>query len=231
LKHALNQFKDAFVKGRFSLLLLTLAVMFFVLPLVSSEQIIIDKLLTGFGIVVVISCLRAVIVTRGMLVFIISLCLLNVVFSGMDYIDPFQHKPAVVLELSLRLLYYGIVFLAIMRHVLRSKKITTDIICGAISAYFLIGIIWALIYALFYVGNPNSFSLPAAMVSDQAWGMWTLYFSFTSLTTLGYGDITPLTQAVQTYAYLEAACGQIFLTVLIARLVALHIIHENKKDQ
>lgn len=205
--------------------------MFFVLPLVSAEQRILDKLLNGFSILVVISCMRAVIVNRGMLIFIVSLGLLNVVFSGIDYFDPLQHKPAVVLELSLRLLYYGLVFLSIMRHVLRREKITTDTICGAVSAYLLLGIIWALIYALFYLGNPDSFSLPVEMVSEQAWGIWTLYFSFVSLTTLGYGDITPLTPAVQTYAYLEAACGQIFLTVLIARLVALHIIHDNKSDQ
>lgn len=212
-------------------MLLTMAVMFFVLPLVSAEQKVLDKLLNGFSILVVISCMRAVIVSRGMLIFIISLGVLNVVFSSIHYIDPVQHKPRLMLEISLRLLYYGIVFFSIMRHVLRREKITTDTICGAISAYLIIGIMWALIYALFYLGNPDSFSLPAEMVSEQAWGVWTLYFSFVSLTTLGYGDITPLTPAAQTYAFLEAACGQIFLTVLIARLVALQIIHGNKADQ
>ncbi len=228
---ALDQFKEAFVKGRFSLLLLTLAVMFFVLPLVSAEQRVLDKLLSGFGILVLISCMRAVVESRGLLIFIVSLGLLNIIFSGIDVIDPLTHKPLVIVELSVRLLYFGLVFLSIMRHVLTHTKVTTDTICGAISAYFLIGLIWALVYGLFYVVDPNSFFIPDRLLTEQVWGTWTLYFSFVSLTTLGYGDITPLTPAAQTYAYLEAACGQIFLTVLIARLVALQIIHDRKADQ
>ena len=218
------------MKGRFSLLLLTLVFMFFALPLLSVEQRVLDKLLSGFGILVLISCMRAVIESRGLLIFIVALGVLNIIFSGIDVIDPLTHKPLVIVELSIRLLYFGMVFMSIMRHVLNRTKVTTDKICGAISAYFLIGIIWALVYGLFYVIDPNSFSIPDRLLTEQAWGLWTLYFSFVSLTTLGYGDITPLTPAAQTYAYLEAACGQIFLTVLIARLVALHIIHENNKD-
>lgn len=226
MKRTLIQLKEAFVKGRFSLLLLTLAVMFFILPLVSAERKILDKLLNGFSILVLISCMRAVIESRRLLIFIVSLGVLNIIFSGFDAIDPFEHQPLVIVDLSIRLLYFGLVFLSIIRHVLNRTRVTTDKIFGAISAYFLLGIIWALIYGLFYVIDPNSFSIPDRLLTEQTWGLWTLYFSFVSLTTLGYGDITPLTPAAQTYAYLEAACGQIFLTVLIARLVALHIIHE-----
>ena len=231
MKGALDQLKDAFVKGRFSLLLLTLVIIFFALPLLSVEQKVLDKLLNGFGILVMVSCLRAVIESRGFLAFIVALGVLNVIFSGMDVIDPLTRKPLVILALSIRLLYFGLVFLSIMRHVLDRTRVTSDKICGAISAYFLIGIIWALVYGLFYVVDPNSFSIPDRLLTDQAWGLWTMYFSFVSLTTLGYGDITPLTPAAQTYAYLEAACGQIFLTVLIARLVALHIMHGSDTDQ
>ena len=53
---------------------------------------------------------------------------------------------------------------------------------------------------------------------------------FTTLTTLGYGDITPLTPGVQSYAIMEAACGQIFLAVIIARLIALHITQERNAE-
>jgi hypothetical protein len=59
--------------------------------------------------------------------------------------------------------------------------------------------------------------------------IWAFYFSYTTLTTLGYGDITPQTSAVKSYAVMEAACGQIFLAVIVARLVALQIIHSGGK--
>jgi voltage-gated potassium channel Kch len=58
--------------------------------------------------------------------------------------------------------------------------------------------------------------------------MWAIYFSFTTLPSLGYGDITPQTPATQSYAVMEAALGQIFLTVVVARLVALQITHTQK---
>ena len=87
-------------------------------------------------------------------------------------------------------------------------------------------IIWAVIYGLFEHLHPGSFS---GSGMNAGGGMWTLYYSFTTLTTLGYGDITPVLPAAQSYALMEAACGQMFLTVLIARLVALQIIHSQKE--
>lgn len=231
MKRALNHLKDAFIKGRFSLLLLTLVLMFFILPLIPVGRTGIDRLLSGFGILVVLSCMRVVVQNRAMLVFIIALGLLNIVFNGMDVIHLPSHRTLIVFELFSRLLYYLLIFFNIMRHVLDRSEVTADKICGAVSSYLLIGIIWAILYGLFYVFNPDSFSLPVSLQSNEASGYWTLYFSFVSLTTIGYGDITPLSPAAQTYAYLEAACGQIFLTVLIARLVALHIIHSNNADQ
>jgi hypothetical protein len=55
------------------------------------------------------------------------------------------------------------------------------------------------------------------------------YFSFTTLTTLGYGDIVPHSAGARTLAVLEAVTGQIYLTVLVARLVGLYIVHESNR--
>lgn len=221
---------EAFAKGRFSLLLLTLVAMFFIVPLIPVARSGIDRLLSVFGILVVLSCMRVVVRNRGMLFTIIGLGLLNIVFSSLDVINAPDSGPLIICQLSLRLVYYLLIFFNIMRKVLDATEVTGDKICGAISAYLLIGIVWAIAYGLFYVLDPASFSIPESLQTRHG-GYWTLYFSFVSLTTIGYGDITPLTPAAQTYAYLEAACGQIFLTVLIARLVALHILHNHKADQ
>ena len=220
---------DIIVKGHFSLLLMTLLAMFFILPLVPAELRIIDRLMSGFGILVLISCMRAAVDSRRTLTVVIVLGLLNVVFNAIDAIDPFTNIGLVMVELIIGLLYYALIFFIIMRRVLDSTPVTSDKIFGAVSAYMLIGIIWALIFALFQTVNPGSFLIPEHMLSEKAWGVWALYFSYVSLTTIGYGDITPLTPAAQIYAFLEAVCGQIFLTVLIARLVALHIVHSSSR--
>ncbi len=229
LKGAVRALIDTLLKGHFSLLLITLIGMFFLLPLVPAELKLIERLMNGFVILVLISCMRAAAGSRGLLFLVIALGLLNIVFKGIEAFNMNLPVPLTILVLTVSLIYYLLIFLIIMRRVLDSTPVTTDKICGAVSAYMLIGLIWAVIYTLFQAVHPQSFYIPESMVSDKIWGLWAIYFSFVSLTTIGYGDITPLTPAAQTYAFLEAVCGQIFLTVLIARLVALQIVHGNNK--
>jgi len=142
------------------------------------------------------------------------------IFSEME---PHNFKSMVLVG---RTLYFVAVFFSIMRYVLDSSPVTGDKICGAISAYMVMGIAWTFVYALFYHLNPENFQVPEEWVTQGINSNWTMYFSFTTLTTLGYGDLVPKTSLAQSYAIMEAACGQIFLTVIIARLIALHIIHE-----
>ena len=82
---------------------------------------------------------------------------------------------------------------------------------------------WALTYIVIDILDPTAFEQLA--VSAWAGGTDYVYFSFVTLTTLGYGDITPLTPVAQTLAWLEAVVGQLYLAILVARLVGLHIVH------
>ena len=230
LKELGKHLVDVLVKGHFSLLLITLVAMLCILPLVPAELIIIERLMNGFGILVLLSCMRAASDNRSLLVVVVALGILNIIFKGIEAFGTVENTALIVVELSVALIYYLLIFIIIMRRVLDRSPVTTDKIFGAVSAYILIGIGWAGIFALLQVVNPGSFAIPEMLVSEKAWGMWSLYFSFVSLTTIGYGDITPLTPAAQTYAYIEAVFGQIFLTVLIARLVALHIVHSTSRE-
>ncbi len=229
MKRSVKALWSGFVNGRFSLLLLSLLAMFFVLPLVNTDRRIIESSLVVFNILVVISCMRVAVSRRGLFFLLVFLGVINTVIATVQAAAEVEYIWLSVLVLVLRLGYYVLVFLSIMKYVLNRDKVTTDKICGAICAYALIGLIWASIYSLFYTLDPTSFAIPENLHTGHGNSLWSLYFSFISLTTLGYGDITPLSAAAQTYAYLEAACGQIFLTVLVARLVALHIIHESDR--
>jgi hypothetical protein len=170
------------------------------------------------SMVVLISCLRAIVVSPRhqiyMAVFIVSMVLVD----SFATLSGFDARWFQILMDSLNLSYLLLVFIAIMRYVLDRTPVTVDKVFGALTAYFLLGFAWSVGFTLFHQINPASFNVPS-----NAEPIWATYFSFTTLTTLGYGDITPQTVAARSYAIMEAATGQIFLAVIVARLIALQI--------
>ncbi len=216
---------EGIVKGRFSLLLFSFVLMFLVLPLIPAEQRLLDKGIGVFSLVVLLSCLRAITENRKFLGFMVVLSLVNVGIGSTEIISETDTDVFKTLVIGFRLVYYLLIFGSIMGYVLDRSPVTGDKIAGSISAYVLMGIIWSAVYSLFFHLQPGSFIIPEHLQSEGVVGLWSIYFSFTTLTTLGYGDITPQLPAVQSYAVMESACGQIFLAVIVARLVALQIIH------
>ena len=122
------------------------------------------------------------------------------------------------------------VFLAISIFIMANKmfsssKITGDTIMGGISLYLLIGYLWTIFYYLIYSFDKDAFSF-----SNRMSHTYLFYFSFTTLTTLGYGDAYPVNKLAMVLTSLEAITGQVYLAVFVARLVGLHIIkHSSQK--
>jgi hypothetical protein len=111
---------------------------------------------------------------------------------------------------------YFLTLIAVLRRVLIHQEVTLETICGALAAYLLIGMMFSSVYgAMADLGNTPLF----VQVAEPSIPL-RQYFSFTTLTTLGYGDVTAATDLGRAVAMLEAICGQIFLVTLIARLVA-----------
>lgn len=109
-----------------------------------------------------------------------------------------------------------VTILVIVRRVLAHQVVTGNTIFGALSAYLLIGFMFGAIYGAMVKLDPTPF-----FTSGEPAGTDVLqYFSFTTLTTLGYGDFTAATNAGRSLAVLEALLGQIFLVTLVARLVS-----------
>ncbi|MEM7143994.1 MAG: potassium channel family protein [Verrucomicrobiota bacterium] len=108
------------------------------------------------------------------------------------------------------------VIVLLMKYVLEPGPVTADEIAGAISVYFLLAIVWSIAHTSLERYAPGSYSNVDIVESLR---MDMLYFSFVTLTTLGYGDIVPLDPRSQMLAILEATTGVLFLTVLVARLV------------
>ena len=107
--------------------------------------------------------------------------------------------------------------------VLRSETVTGDLILGAVNVYLMIGIGFAFIYGLIEILQPGSFTGLEELASTPDRVLYFLYFSFITMSTLGYGDISPLTPHGMTATYIEAIFGQLYLAILVARLVAIYI--------
>ena len=124
--------------------------------------------------------------------------------------------------------FFAYIAAVIMGHIFMAReRVDTDLIIGSISVYLLLGSTFGFVYITLNLLAPGSFSGVEAVVGDPDVVVQEfIYFSFVTLTTLGYGDITPLTHQAGVLAYIEAIIGQVYLTVLVARLVGMHIAQQ-----
>lgn len=109
-----------------------------------------------------------------------------------------------------------------LRQVVFGTEMNANRLVGAICVFLLLGVIWALAYSLLELVVPSSFA-GVAPISESSWDNSWLYFSFVTLTTLGYGDITPVSATARSLAYLQAVVGQFYVAVLVAGLVSAYI--------
>jgi hypothetical protein len=101
---------------------------------------------------------------------------------------------------------------------------------GAVAAYLFIGMIWSLAYYLVTLRIPQAFSIQGHIAPGDRESLQSqlFYFSFVTLTTLGYGDIVAVHPIVRMLVILEGVVGQLFPAILIARLVSLHVQSKQK---
>lgn len=109
-----------------------------------------------------------------------------------------------------------------LREVAFGTDISANRLFGAVCVYLLLGVIWALSYSMIELSMPGSFAGFAAW-SDRGWDSDWLYFSFVTMTTLGYGDLLPVSATARALAYLQAVFGQFYIAVLVAGLVSAYI--------
>ncbi len=126
------------------------------------------------------------------------------------------------------LLLYATV--CILRHLFHARRVTANTICASLCAYLLLGVLWALLYSAVCYLDPASFvsSQTASQVDTRLrfrdrQMVYALYYSLVTMTTLGYGDIVPTSAPARMMAVVQALTGQIYLAVLVARLVGIHI--------
>jgi voltage-gated potassium channel len=150
--------------------------------------------------------------------------------AGVDRIATiFVHNPMLSIAGTISWLLF-VVFIAgsQLRSVLRQREVTGETICMAVSVYLLFGFAWALLYALIFQRHPESFSGIVSATQVRPTEFQHLfpifgYFSLTTLSTIGFGDITPVTIQARYAAVAEGIAGQFYLAILVARLVGMQM--------
>ena len=145
-----------------------------------------------------------------------SLLLLTLKILGLFSISLMQYGQIGIQFLVFILM--GLPIVPIQREIFLTEKVTADTLKGAIAVYLLIGIAWAMIYTIVYRFDALAFNGISSFQQEADF----LHFSFITLTTVGYGNITPVTSFARIPADLEAIIGVMYPSILIARLVSLY---------
>jgi len=130
---------------------------------------------------------------------------------------------SVVTGIFSEIIFLCFIAVSLVTHVFGHERVTGNTIAGAICVFLLIGFIWMLACQAIYFFDPGAFSNVATSSFSHSATMDLVYYSFATLTTLGYGDIAPISRPARMFAVTEALVGQIYLTVLVARLVSQYV--------
>lgn len=130
------------------------------------------------------------------------------------------------------LLFFGFVAWQELRAVMRQRTITAEAISMSISVYLLMGITWGLLYVVMYERHPQAFSFPGSTqpLNEQDVFPTLIYFSLSTLSTIGFGDITPVLMQARYAAVAEGITGQFYMAILVARLVGLYMGQSKSPD-
>jgi hypothetical protein len=209
----------SFERSRFLVLLVGLVAMVGFLPIVSTERhasLVLDVAL----LFLLIACIwtlgqrKRVIAIGGALLVPASLA----AWLGNDAAGPWLDVVGLVCALA----FLTITALALLINLLRQREVVTETILGGICVYLLFAVIWALLFEIMERVQPGSFGPLASAPGARLVSPDLIYYSVFVLSTIGPQDVHPLSSAARAWTGIEAMVGQLYLAVLIARLVSRH---------
>jgi Ion channel len=201
-------------------LLVALGLLFVAFPFVEEVKcgnVIVSVLFS----LVLLSAVLAVAERKSVLVVAIVLAIPAIGGRWINHLQPDLVPPS--LFLSAGLILVGFVVANLLRFVLRAPSVNVEVLCASIAAYLMLGLMWTIAYWLVDQLTPGgAFSFNTNTGKQLMNGFNGFYFSFITLSTVGYGDITPVSRIARWLAAMEAMTGLLYVAVLIARLVALY---------
>lgn len=219
-KEDLSVWADRVHRYRFRVLLASLILLLAVVPLTVGTPLF-DPI---FGIsitLVVLSGLLAMQRERLLLLLAALLGVSALLSRWIAILFPSAETSLVTTLVPFFFFAFFVIFL--LRAVVTADEVTSDVIAGALSVYLLLGLTWSLLYQSLALVDQSAFSVGSALADTGPLTLMDyLYYSFITLATVGYGDITPVAPAAQFFAYAEAVLGVLYVAVLVARLVSAY---------
>jgi hypothetical protein len=149
---------------------------------------------------------------------------LAVLMVGLGYVSTLQQNPTLdfIANMAAALFFMAMIYLISRALLVEQNRVTGETLWGAINIYLLFGMMFAFLYSGLLALHPGAFA--GGILDNDSLDVTQsmVYYSFVTMTTLGYGDITPKIQAAATLAYLQALIGQLYVAILIARLVSMY---------
>jgi voltage-gated potassium channel len=143
------------------------------------------------------------------------------VLKWMNHFHPALFHPWMFLAPGL--LFILLVVFYLLRFIARSRRIDSEVLCAGVAGYLLLGMLWVMLYLLVARSVPDAFAFSTGPAASQTMtGFTAVYFSFITLSTVGYGDIAPVSSVARMLAMMEAIVGVFYTAVLVARLVSLY---------
>jgi|HubBroStandDraft_1064217.scaffolds.fasta_scaffold61364_1 hypothetical protein len=226
---------DAWSRARFweqeysltALLVMLVLTLFVVTPLASSA-IIGSEIVLCFVAVLTITGVAAVSGRRAVLVIVVGLAVSGV---ALDWLAHFGHQTWLrVADDALRLAFVLMLAVIVTARVFRRGNVTHHRVQGAICVYLLAGLAWAYSFEILLALDSSAIHIPDNYSSGPTRTGLIRYFSFVTLTTLGYGDMLPVSPIARSLATAEALFGQLYPAVMIARIISIEILDRRRSD-
>jgi len=211
------------VIGRFLFLFISMVLMFVLRPFLEG-YFVVRYHIGIFFLIIFISSVLAVSQKKSTLITALLLALLTEALKLAGYLTAISSLDILSDIFAGLLMAYTATI--ILFYLFTEGKITGDMIMGAICVYFLLGLFWSDVFSTLEICQPGSFQMPQGTVNQMTF----TYYSYVTLTTVGYGDMTPISAPARSFALLEAMMGQLYLAVLIARLVGLHSAQRHRSE-
>ncbi|MHC4317888.1 MAG: potassium channel family protein [Planctomycetota bacterium] len=223
---------------RFSVLLAMLVVLILGAPILEAVEPgglprLAESVTAGLFFAMLLSAVNAV-SQRGIVIVaaLLLVVLLVVLWIVNQFVD--SRWIAVVAEADAAILL-GFTITVLFGYLFRTDHVTWNTIAASLCIYLLMIVLWAEVYAIVALLDPAAFKLPADYISVGAYKNFSgqgsaiaLYYSLVTMTTLGYGDIVPVSPPARALAGMQAVTGQLYIAVLVARLVGLHIAQSRR---
>ncbi len=125
--------------------------------------------------------------------------------------------------------FYGLLVYSFTVQITHAQRVSTNVLFATLSLYLIIGLFWGSLYAMLENVSPGAYGGTLLENTQNTFHVFN-YFSFVTLTTLGYGDITPQTAGASSLCQMEAIVGQFYTAVVVAWLVGMHVSNKHNKD-